>query len=262
MGDFTFKKKYGQNFIKNKNIVERMVLESDILEDTLVIEVGPGMGVLTEELSLYAKNVLCYEIDTTLKPYLDKKFVHSNVEIIYEDFLGRDILMDIKKYKYKYLYFIANVPYYITTPILMKIMEMQSSVSKIVMMVQKEVGERLCALCGSRNYSSISVYLDYFYERCALFLVPRYEFVPVPNVDSIIVSFTRRDFLLEVKDYSLFFRIVRDSFQFKRKTIKNNLKSYDLTKVEKVLLEHGYTLSSRAEALSLEVFVAISNSLL
>ena len=85
MGDFTFKKKYGQNFIKNKNIVERMVLESDILEDTLVIEVGPGMGVLTEELSLYAKNVLCYEIDTTLKPYLDKKFVHSNVEIIYEE---------------------------------------------------------------------------------------------------------------------------------------------------------------------------------
>lgn len=259
MGEFVFKKKYGQNFIKSQNIVKRMVLESSIDCDSLVIEVGPGKGVLTSELSKCAKWVISYEIDSSLRPFLDERFKDSNVEIIYDDFMKRDICKDIEKYNYKNLYFIANVPYYITTPILMKIMELQKDVRKIVMMVQKEVGDRLCATYGSKNYSSISVYLDYFYKRSNLFFVSRNEFIPVPNVDSVVISFTRRDKLLRVDHLKVFFKLVRDSFQFKRKNIKNNLRGYNLEKVEEVLIKNGYSLSSRAEELPLEVFVEISN---
>ena len=262
MDKFNFKKKFGQNFIKNKIIVERIVNEAKIISDTLVIEVGPGKGILTEEVSKCANGVICYEIDESLKPFLDDKFSdNEKVNIIYEDFLNSDIEEDIKKYEFKYIYFVANVPYYITTPILMKIINLKFQIDNIVMMVQKEVGERLCAECGSKDYSSISVYLDYFFEREKLFVVDRCEFTPVPNVDSIVISLTRRKELLSVKNYDFFFKIVRDSFQFKRKNIRNNLSKYDINILENVLLKYGYSLGSRAEELPLLVFVEISNYL-
>lgn len=261
MDKFDFKKKFGQNFIKNKRVVERIVNESEIPDDTLVIEVGPGKGVLTNELCKKAKQVISYEIDLELKPFLDSQFGSiENVEIIYDDFLKRNIEKDINKYQYREIYFIANVPYYITTPILMKIMNILS-VSKIVMMVQKEVGERFSAKCGSKSYSSISVYLNYFFDIHKLFVVDRSEFVPVPNVDSIIVSFTRKNDTLLLKNYDFFFKLVRDSFQFKRKTIKNNLKNYDLEKISAALLRHGLSLNSRAEEIDVAIFVDISNEL-
>lgn len=261
MEKFYFKKKYGQNFIKNKMVVEKIVSESKIPVDTLVIEVGPGRGVLTKELCKKAKQVISYEIDLELKPFLDSQFSSAeNIEIIYDDFLKRNIEEDISKYQYKQVYFIANVPYYITTPILMKIMNILS-VSKIVMMVQKEVGERFSAKYGSKSYSSLSVYLNYFFDIHQLFVVDRSEFVPVPNVDSVIVSLTRKEELLPLKDYDFFFQLVRDSFQFKRKTIKNNLKKYDLGKIQEVLLIHGLSLSNRAEDIDVSIFVEISNKL-
>lgn len=262
MEKFYFKKKYGQNFIKNKCVVEKIINFSNILEDTLVIEVGPGKGVLTNEIAKYAKNVICYEIDKDLKQHLDKEFQDKdNVNIIYGDFLERDIDKDIEKYEFKNLYFISNVPYYITTSILMKIINLKFKVDKIVMMVQKEVGERLCAGYGSKLYSSISVYLDYFFEREKLFVVDRSEFIPVPNVDSIVISLTRKRDLLMVKNYDFFFNVVRDSFQFKRKNIRNNLNKYDINALENILVKHGYSLSSRAEEFPLSVFVEISNFL-
>ena len=262
MRDFNYKKKFGQNFLKDNHIVEKIVKSSQIPADTLVIEVGPGKGILTKELSKNVKNVLCYEIDEELQYDLIKlQEEYKNVDFKFCDFLFVDLNNDLKKYEYKHLYFISNVPYYITTPILMKIMDSKLPFEKIVMMVQKEVGDRFSANPGSKNYSSITVFLNYFYDIKKLFDVSRNEFVPVPNVDSEVISFEIKKNRLISKNEELFFDLVRDSFKFKRKTIKNNLKKYDLNKVEDILKKNGYNLSSRAETVPYEVFVEISNAL-
>ena len=262
MEKFNFKKKFGQNFIKDINIVKKIVSTANVDKNTLVIEVGPGMGILTRELVNNALMVVSYEVDLELKDYLDKEFSSvDNLKIIYDDFLKRDISKDIEEYSFEKIYFVANVPYYITTPIMMKIMELPFIVSKIVMMVQKEVGERFASPSGSRDYSSISVYLSYFYNIKKEFIVGKNEFKPVPKVDSIVISLERKKDLLQINDYDLFFRLVRDSFRFKRKNIKNNLKGYDIKRVEEVLVKNNLSLNSRAEEVPMDVFVEMSNNL-
>lgn len=262
MKDFNYKKKFGQNFLKDNHIVEKIVYESQIPKNTLVIEVGPGKGILTKELSKKAKNVICYEIDEELQYDLIKlQGEYNNVMFKFCDFLNVDLIADIKEYKYEHLYFISNVPYYITTPILMKIMDAQLPFEKIVMMVQKEVGDRFSAKPGSKSYSSITVFLNYFYDIKKLFNVSRNEFVPVPNVDSEVISLQLKKDRKISKNEEKFFELVRNSFRFKRKTIKNNLKNYDLDKIEVILKNNGYTLESRAETIPYEVFVEISNAL-
>lgn len=262
MEKFNFKKKFGQNFLKDVRVVEKIVSVANITKEDLVIEVGPGKGILTKELARRAKKVLCYEIDLELKEYLlNLQETHQNIDIIFEDFIKRDIDLDITKYDYKNIYFVSNVPYYITTPILMKIMNSNISFSKIVMMVQKEVGDRFSAKPKTKEYGSLTVYLNYFYQVKKEFLVNRKEFIPVPNVDSVVVSFTKKEELLKVNDLEFFFQLVRDSFQFKRKNIKNNLSKYDLQQIEEVLGKSNYHLTSRAEELPVEVFVEISNAL-
>ena len=208
MEKFIFKKKYGQNFLKDKNKVKKIVDSANIKDKSLVIEVGPGGGILTTELSLKADNVLCYEIDLELKSILVNKFSNSNVSIIFDDFLNRNIENDIEKYNYDNLYFISNVPYYITTPILMKLINSSLNFDKIVIMVQEEVGERFSAKPNSKDYSSITVFLNYYFDVKREFKVNRLEFNPVPNVDSEVISFTRKDKLLELKDKDLFFKKV------------------------------------------------------
>ena len=262
MREFNFKKKFGQNFLKDSSVVSRIVSSSNILDDTLVIEVGPGAGIMTKEIAKVAKNVLCYEIDLELEDTLISNLKdYDNVDIIFDDFLNRNILDDLSKYDYKHLYFISNVPYYITTPILLKIMDEEINVEKIVMMVQKEVGDRFSASPGKKDYSSITVFLNYYFNISSLFDVNRNLFYPVPNVDSVIISFERRDKVEYLKNKELFFKLVRDSFKFKRKTIRNNLKNYPLEKVENVLKRHNYNLNVRAEELSFLIFVEISNEL-
>lgn len=258
--NFSFKKKFGQNFIVDKNIIQNIVNKSDINKETLVIEIGPGAGSLTNALGAKAKNVLAYEIDDTLKPILEKN-IHSNTQIIYGDFLKRDVLNDIKKYDYKKLYVVANLPYYITTPIIIKLIEDKVPVQKIVVMVQKEVGDRFKAKPKTKEYNSLSVYLNYYFNINKLLDVSRNVFMPKPNVDSIVVEFTRKENNLFLKNEDIFFKLIRDSFTQKRKTLKNNLKGYDLEKVEEVLKKHNYDLSVRAEALPVEIFVEISNNL-
>ena len=260
--DVKFKKKFGQNFLKDINIVKRIVDVSEVDENSLVIEVGPGGGVMTRELASRAKNVLAYEIDTDLEDELYKRLDgFDNVEILFQDFLTSNLVSDVANYKYDKLYFVSNVPYYITTPILLKIIESGLDFSKIVIMVQKEVGERFTTAPGSREYGSITVLLNYFYDVKKEFFVSRKQFVPEPNVDSLIVSFSEKKERLELKNFKLFEKILRDSFQFKRKTLKNNLKNYDLKKIEEVLNEYGFDLMVRAENLSVEIFVKISNAL-
>lgn len=260
--DVTFKKKFGQNFLKRKAVVERIADVCSLTSNDLVIEVGPGGAILTQELAKRAGKVLAYEIDVDLKEELFKKLEDfSNVDVLFQDFLTSSLQDDISKYDYQDLYFISNVPYYITTPIIMKIIDSHLNFKKICMMVQKEVGNRFSALPGTREYGSISVFLLYFYNIKKEFFVSRKEFVPEPNVDSVVVSFTRKDSLLPLRDQNLFFRVVKDSFQFKRKNLRNNLKKYDLDSILLVLERYGYDLTVRAEQLSVEIFVEIANEL-
>lgn len=260
--DVNFKKKYGQNFLKRKAVVERIADVCAITKNDLVIEVGPGGAILTQELARRAGNVLAYEIDIDLEPELNRKLGDfSNVTILFQDFLESNITKDIANFSYENIYFVSNVPYYITTPIVMKLIDSKINFKKICMMVQKEVGLRFTAVPGSKVYGSISVFLNYFYRVKKEFLVYRKEFVPVPNVDSVIISFESRKELLSLTDEKLFFRIVRDSFQFKRKNIRNNLKKYNLEVVSSVLEKYGYNLSVRAEQLPLEIFIELANAL-
>lgn len=258
--NFNFKKKFGQNFITDKNIIEAIITKAEIDKETLVIEIGPGAGSLTNLLGEKAQNVIAYEIDETLKPILEKN-ISENTEIIYGDFLKRNITPDLEKYNYKKLYVVANLPYYITTPIIIKLIEDKIPVDKIVVMVQKEVGDRFRAKPKTKEYNSLSIFLNYYFNVKKELDISRNVFIPKPNVDSIVVSFTKKENKLPLKNEDIFFKLIRDSFTQKRKTLKNNLKGYDLSKVEEVLKQYNLDLSVRAEALPIEIFVEISNNL-
>ena len=260
--EFNFKKKFGQNFIVDENIIDSIINKTNIDKNTLVIEIGPGSGSLTYKLARYSKNVLCYEIDTTLKNILEENLKSiDNVDVIYKDFLLSNVNEDIKKYKYDKIYVVSNLPYYITTPIIVKLIEDKINVLKIVVMVQKEVGDRFKALPGSKEYSSLSVFLGYYFEIKKIMNVSKFAFMPQPNVDSIVLEFKKKEQLLYLKNEELFFKLVKDSFKQKRKTIRNNLKEYDLKKVEEVLKKYGYDLSVRSEQLTINIFTDISNNL-
>ena len=257
-----FKKKFGQNFLKDKRIVKRIVDISGVDDNSLVIEVGPGGAIMTKELALKAKNVLAYEIDTDLQDEIYFKLDGiDNVEVLFQDFLESDIKNDISNYSYNKLYFVSNVPYYITTPIIMKLINSNVCFDNIVMMVQKEVGDRFSTSPGSREYGSITVLLNYYFDIKKEFNVSKKQFIPEPKVDSVVVSFREKKNKLKLNNFSFFERIVRDSFQYKRKNIRNNLKQYDLKIIEDVLKEYGYDLNVRAEMLDVEIFAKISNAL-
>lgn len=260
--DFKFKKKFGQNFLKDKNILQNIVLKSEVDKETLVIEIGVGAAALTKYLSDYAKNVLAYEIDETLKPIINEALHNKdNVEIIFDDFLKRNVKEDLKKYKYKKLYVVANLPYYITTPIIEKIIDDDLGVDKIVIMVQKEVGDRFSAKVGTKDYNSLTVFLNYYFDIKKLMNVSRNSFIPIPNVDSVIIEMNKKEKSFIVKNEKLLFELIRDSFKFKRKNLRNNLKNYNLDKILEVLKTYNLDLTVRAENLSLEQFIKISNKL-
>ena len=261
LNDFNFKKKFGQNFIIDENIIDSIINKTDIDKNTLVIEIGPGAGSLTYKLAKNAKNVLCYEIDTSLEEILKNNLKEfNNIEIIYNDFLKQNIKEDIKKYTYDKLYVVANLPYYITTPILIKIIEDSIVVDKIVVMVQKEVGDRFKAKPNSKDYSSLSVYLNYYFDVKKILDVSRNVFMPKPNVDSIVVGFSKKE-KINLKNEKLFFKLVRDSFKQKRKNLRNNLKEYDLEKINNILKKYNFDLTVRAEQLDINIFIDIANNL-
>lgn len=260
--NFNFKKSFGQNFIVDKNIIDNIIKFSLVDKDTMVIEIGPGAGSLTTALAASSKSVLCYEIDDSLKDVLSDSLNNfDNVDIIYQDFLKANVSETLKKYNYDKLYVIANLPYYITTPIITKIIEDKLNVDKIVIMVQKEVGDRLKAQPGSKDYNSLSIYISYYFNVKKLMDVSRNVFLPKPNVDSIVIELSKKENKYKLKNETVFFKLVRDSFVQKRKTLRNNLKAYDLNIIEKVLNKYGYDLSVRAENLSIDIFVDIANNL-
>lgn len=260
--DFKFKKSWGQNFLVDKNIIDKIVRSSCIDKDTLVIEIGPGKGAISKFIVPKSKRTILYEIDERLEEYLNDLLKgNDNYSVIIGDFLKEDVKREISKYNYDKLYVIANLPYYITTPIITKFIDDEIFPDRMVFMMQKEVADRLSASVGTKDYGALTVFLNYYYNIVKIFDVNRNCFVPKPNVDSAVVCFDKKNVRLDVKDINLFKKIVKASFKYKRKNLRNNLKEYDLDKVSEVLKKYDMDLSVRAESLSLEIFVDISNNL-
>ncbi len=260
MKEHRFKKRLGQNFLIDKNVSNRIVSLAEITENSLVVEVGPGSGALTELLVKKAQ-VLAYEIDNDLKEELYSKFLDCDVKFIFDDFLNRDLKKDIENYRYDSIFFVANLPYYITTPIIEKLIESGLTFNKIIVMVQKEVANRFASSGKSKDYSSITVYLNYHFDIKKEFLVSANCFYPKPNVDSAIISFKSKVNPRKATDEELFYKLVKDAFKHKRKNIKNNLLNYDLNIIEEYLKIHNLSLSVRAEQLTLDNFIDIADRL-
>lgn len=260
--NFVFKKKFGQNFLLDNNILNNIIDLANITKDTLVIEIGVGAAALTKKLSEKAGKVLGYEIDKTLKMPLNEILKdYNNIDLIFDDFLNRCIENDIKNYHYNEIIVVANLPYYITTPIITKFIDEGIDIERIIVMVQNEVADRFSAKVGTKSYNSLTIFLNYYFDIKKAFIVSRNVFYPKPNVDSAIVVFYKKKEKIKLNDRKLFFKLVKDAFKQKRKTLKNNLNSYDLTKIEEILIKHGKSLSSRAEELSIDDFAIITNSL-
>lgn len=260
--EFSFKKKFGQNFIIDENIINNIINVSSLDKETLVIEIGPGAGSLTNKLAQKAGFVLCYEIDTTLEMILNENLKeYNNVNIIFKDFLKEDVNEELKKYKYSKICVVANLPYYITTPIIMKIIDDKIPVDKMVIMVQKEVGDRLKAKPNSKDYGSLSVFLNYYFDITKALDVSKNVFIPRPNVDSVVVTLSKKNEKIYCNNEEVLFKLIRDAFTQKRKNLRNNLRDYDLNKIEEVLSKYGFDLTVRAEQLSLEIYIDIANNL-
>lgn len=253
------KKSLGQNFLQDENVLKKIANSIKTNEDDLIIEIGPGKGALTKYLQKKNSFLTCYEIDLRMKEIL-KKFENEKTQIIFQDFLKANIIEDHQKYNYKDIYVIANIPYYITTPIIKHILN-QEKIKSMTLLVQKEVAERFTAKPKSKAYGSLTVYLNYYFNVTYLFNVSRSAFYPVPNVESAVVKFERKNEKSNLKNEEVFFKLINDSFKMKRKTLKNNLKGYEWDKIKNVLEENNLNENVRAEELSLEIFEKIANIL-
>ncbi len=253
-----FKKRFGQNFLNDQNILQKISSSVTPKENDLIIEIGPGSGNLTKYLQKYNANLICYEIDETLKERL-ALIKNDKTTFIFKDFLTTNLKDDIKNIDYNDLYIIANIPYYITTPIIEKITFSSLKPTAIVLMMQKEVGLRLTAKPNSKEYGYITVLLNYYYDINLLFDVSKKSFYPEPNVDSVVVKFTSKEQI--PIDFKKFNSFIQDAFKYKRKNLRNNLKQYDEIKISYILSKYGYSLNNRAENLPLEVFIDIIDNL-
>lgn len=258
--EFEYKKSLGQNFLKDENITTKIANLSEIDKDTLVIEIGPGAGSLSKKIIPLSGYSILYEIDTRLKDTLVNALSnYNNYEIIFGDFLEQEISHLRENYDYKKIYVVANLPYYITTPIITKLMN-EIYPERIVIMVQEEVANRLSADYGSRDYGMISVLLGSRYNIKKLFKVSRKCFIPEPNVDSAVICLDKNDKLTRVNS-SIFEELIKQAFQFKRKNLRNNLKKYDLKLIDEILSQYNYSLSNRAEDIPVDVFIEIAKKI-
>lgn len=258
MRNFDYKKSLGQNFLMDKNIIRKISESITPNKDDLIVEIGPGAGALTKELIKKDCDVICFEIDTRLKEILEK-IKSDKLSIVFNDFLKVDLKEYIDEKKYKNIYFIGNLPYYITTAIINKIIN-ESNPQEITVMVQKEVGDRFMSKPNSRDYGSLSVFLQYNFDVTRVVNVNKRCFEPVPKVDSVVVKLSKNKKFI-ANNEEKFFKLVKDAFTQKRKNLRNNLKNYDLNKIEEILKKYNKDLTVRAETLSVEEFVEISNSI-
>ena len=268
---FTFKKSFGQNFLTDTNILQKIVDTAEIDDQVNVIEIGPGIGALTEFLAERAAEVMAFEIDHRLVPILaDTLRDFDNVTVVNEDILKVDLAQHIQNFKNPDLPIkvVANLPYYITTPILMHLIESGIPFSEFVVMMQKEVADRISAKPNTKAYGSLSIAVQYYMTAKVAFIVPRTVFVPAPNVDSAILKMVRRpEPAVAVEDESFFFKVSKASFTHRRKTLWNNLTGYFgkteevKDKLTKALDQAGLSPSVRGEALGLEEFASLADAL-
>ena len=268
---FTFKKSFGQNFLTDTNILQKIVDTAEIDDQVNVIEIGPGIGALTEFLAERAAEVMAFEIDHRLVPILaDTLRDFDNVTVVNEDILKVDLAQHIQNFKNPDLPIkvVANLPYYITTPILMHLIESGIPFSEFVVMMQKEVADRISAQPNTKAYGSLSIAVQYYMTAKVAFIVPRTVFVPAPNVDSALLKMVRRpEPAVAVEDESFFFKISKASFTHRRKTLWNNLTGYFgkteevKDKLTKALDQAGLLPSVRGEALSLAEFASLADAL-
>ena len=268
---FTFKKSFGQNFLTDTNILQKIVDTAEIDKKVNVIEIGPGIGALTEFLAESAAEVMAFEIDDRLVPILaDTLRDFDNVTVVNQDILKVDLAQYIAEFKNPDLPIkvVANLPYYITTPILMHLIESGIPFSEFVVMMQKEVADRISAQPNTKSYGSLSIAVQYYMTAKVAFIVPRTVFVPAPNVDSAILKMVRRDQpAVEVQDEKFFFKVSKASFVHRRKTLWNNLTSHfgkseeTKAKLTAALEQAELSPSVRGEALTLADFARLADAL-
>ncbi|WP_144513565.1 16S rRNA (adenine(1518)-N(6)/adenine(1519)-N(6))-dimethyltransferase RsmA [Bacillus sp. FJAT-22090] len=268
---FSFKKSLGQNFLIDPNILRNIVGHANLTKDSAAIEIGPGIGALTEHLARAAGKVVAFEIDQRLLPVLeDTLSPYDNVEIIHSDILEADVkqMFADKLEDYKDIMVVANLPYYVTTPILLKLLMDRLPIRGMVVMMQKEVADRITASPGTKAYGSLSIAIQYYMQAEVAMVVPKAVFMPQPNVDSAVIKLTRHEAPpVQVIDEDFLFKVSRGSFVQRRKTIINNLqsslpngkekKSIILQALEKVNIEP----TRRGETLSIEEFGHLADEL-
>lgn len=268
--DFNFKKKFGQNFLTDHNILTKITQTAELSKEVNVIEIGPGIGSLTQYLLEEAAEVMAFEIDKSLIPILEETMApYDNFTLVSADILKVDLLSEIQKFKNPNLPIkvVANLPYYITTPILMHLIESKIPFSEFVVMMQKEVADRIAASPKTKAYGSLSIAVQYYMEANVAFIVPRTVFIPAPNVDSAILKMVRREEpLVEVEDEEWFFKTMHSSFVHRRKTLMNNLQAAfgkeSKPEIEKLLAQAEISPTIRGEALSIEEFAKLADALL
>lgn len=268
--DFNFQKKFGQNFLIDANILEKIVLAADIKKDDCVLEIGPGIGTMTQYLCENAREVVAVEIDKKLIPILrdDTLSSYNNVTVINEDILKVDINAIVReKNRGKPIKVVANLPYYITTPIIMGLFEQHVPLASITIMVQKEVAQRMQTSPGTKDYGALSLAVQYYAVPEVVMTVSAGCFIPKPNVDSAVIKLIRRDAPpVSTADEEYMFKIIRASFNQRRKTLVNSLNNAEGLNISKektlaVLEKMGLSATIRGEALSLFQFAEIADML-
>ena len=267
--NFNFQKKFGQNFLIDTRVLERIVTEAGVTKDDMVLEIGPGIGTLTQYLCEHARKVIAVEIDKNLIPILsDTLSEYSNVQVLNEDILKVDIAaLAERENEGKPIKVVANLPYYITTPIIMGLFESHVPIDSITIMVQKEVAARMQTGPGNKDYGALSLAVQYYAKPEIVANVPPNCFMPRPNVGSAVIRLTKHQIpRVEVKDEKLMFRIIRASFNQRRKTLQNGLKNSPELNVSKeqvvnALKEMSLPENVRGETLSLEQFARLSDLL-
>ena len=267
--NFNFQKKFGQNFLIDTHVLEKIIEESGITKDDFVLEIGPGIGTMTQYLCENAREVAAVEIDKNLIPILaDTLSAYDNVEVINDDILKVDInKLAEEKNGGKPIKVVANLPYYITTPIIMGLFESHVPVESITVMVQKEVADRMQVGPGTKDYGALSLAVQYYAEPYIVANVPCNCFMPRPNVDSAVIRLTRyEEPPVQVKDEKMLFKIIRASFNQRRKTLQNGLNNsselnFTKDQIAAAIAEAGFSPSVRGEALTLEQFAQLADLL-
>ena len=267
--EFMFQKKFGQNFLIDTHVLEKIISAAGITKNDCVLEIGPGIGTMTQYLAENAGHVVAVEIDRNLIPILKETLAdYDNVTVINEDILRVDIKALAEEYNGgKPIKVVANLPYYITTPIIMGLFESGVPIDNITVMVQKEVADRMKEGPGSKDYGALSLAVQYYAEPEIVANVPPICFIPRPNVGSAVIRLTRhKEMPVEVKDPALMFKIIRASFNQRRKTLQNGLGNapelpYTKEQIAAAIAEMGLTPTIRGEALSLAQFAQLSDIL-